>query len=171
MTEDPKMFVVCPETAHPAGRDERVTRELVSGWARFTRTVTARQRKRCLRGPVRPRARGARRFSVAQPAHKTAWLRAVATRLETVPRNAQRRVRRGNKASATVICALSRLQKRSQQSSFFVNVNSIPCAVSAPGTARARRAPSRTRPGSRTRRPQRPRRPQVCRFPRFPFPK
>ena len=74
-------------------RDERVTRELVSGWARFTRGPVDS------RGARKPGAsaafayrhvelEGAAHLVLTQPAHKTAWLRAVADALETVPRNA-----------------------------------------------------------------------------------
>ena len=74
-------------------RDERVTRELVSDWARFTRGPVDSRGARgggCLRG-FRVRhveLEGAAHLVLTQPAHKTAWLRAVADALETVPRNA-----------------------------------------------------------------------------------
>ena len=72
---------------------QRVTRELVSDWARFTRGPVDS------RGARKPGAsaafayrhvelEGAAHLVLTQPAHKTAWLRAVADALETVPRNA-----------------------------------------------------------------------------------
>ena len=86
-------------------RDERITREAVSGWARFTLGPVD---SRGARKPFFVRANekkggasaaetfvyrhveleGAAHLVLTQQTHKTAWLRAVADALETVPRNA-----------------------------------------------------------------------------------
>jgi len=86
-------------------RDERITREAVSGWARFTLGPVD---SRGARKPYFVRANekkggasaaetfayrhvelgGAAHLVLTQQTHKTAWLRAVADALETVPRNA-----------------------------------------------------------------------------------
>lgn len=83
-------------------RDERITREAVSGWARFTLGPVDS------RGAQKPGANekkggasaaetfayrhveleGAAHLVLTQQTHKTAWLQAVADALETVPRNA-----------------------------------------------------------------------------------
>jgi hypothetical protein len=83
-------------------RDERVTREAVSGWARFTlgpvdscgarkpfSSVATEEKGASAAFAYRHvELEGAAHLVLTQPARKTAWLQAVADALETVPRNA-----------------------------------------------------------------------------------
>ena len=83
-------------------RDERVTREAVSGWARFTlgpvdscgarkpfSSVATEEKGASAAFAYRHvELEGAAHLVLTQPARKTVWLQAVADALETVPRNA-----------------------------------------------------------------------------------